>query len=91
MTKKQLIDFLAEAQDISQRAAKKIVDSVFENITNALARGDRVEVRGLGSFKVKRYDGYVGRNPKTGENVTIKSKHLPVFKVGKELKERVDR
>ena len=90
MTKKQLIDLLAEAEDISRRAAKKIVDAVFDSISNALERGDRIEVRGLGSFKVKQYDGYQGRNPKTGEAVTIRPKKLPVFKAGKELRERVD-
>jgi len=90
MTKKQLIDLLSEAENISQRAAKKIVDVVFNSMSNALERGDRVEIRGLGSFKIKQYDGYEGRNPRTGETVTIEPKKLPVFKAGKELKERVD-
>ncbi|MEE8398033.1 MAG: HU family DNA-binding protein [Desulfobacterales bacterium] len=90
MTKKELIDLLAEAEDISRRGAKRVVDTVFRSISNALEGGDRVEVRGLGSFKIKQYDGYEGRNPKTGEAVTIKPKKLPVFKAGKELKERVD-
>ena len=90
MTKKELIDLLAEAEDISRRAAQKVVDAVFEDMSFALVRGDRVEIRGLGSFKIRRYDGYEGRNPKTGEVVKINAKKLPVFKVGKELKERVD-
>lgn len=90
MTKKELIDLLAQAEDISRRTAKKIVDAVFDRLSNALERGDRIEVRGLGSFKIKQYDGYQGRNPKTGESVTIPPKKLPVFKAGKELKERVD-
>lgn len=90
MTKKELIDLLAEAEDVSRRTAKKIVDAVFDRLSNALERGDRIEVRGLGSFKIKQYDGYQGRNPKTGEAVTIPPKKLPVFKAGKELKERVD-
>lgn len=90
MTKKELIDLLAEAEDVSRRTAKKIVDAVFDRLSNALERGDRIEVRGLGSFKIKQYDGYQGRNPKTGESVTIPPKKLPVFKAGKELKERVD-
>lgn len=91
MTKKELIDLLAEAEEISRRAARKVVDAVFEDMSSALVKGDRVEIRGLGSFKIKRYNGYEGRNPKTGERVRIKSKKLPVFKVGKELRERVDR
>lgn len=90
MTKKELIDLLAEAEDVSRRTAKKIVDAVFDRLSNALERGDRIEVRGLGSFKIKQYDGYQGRNPKTGEAVTIPPKKLPVFKAGKELRERVD-
>lgn len=90
MTKKELIDLLAEAEDVSRRTAKKIVNAVFDRLSNALERGDRIEVRGLGSFKIKQYDGYQGRNPKTGEAVTIPPKKLPVFKAGKELRERVD-
>lgn len=91
MTKKQLIDFLAEIEDISRRTAKRIVDVVFQSMSNALAMGNRIEIRGFGSFKVKSYGGYKGRNPKTGETVKIKPKKLPVFKVGKELKQRVDK
>jgi len=91
MTKKQLIDFLAETEDISRRTAKRTVDIVFQSMANALAMGNRIEIRGLGSFKVKSYDGYKGRNPKTCETVKIKPKKLPVFKVGKELKQRVDK
>jgi len=90
MTKIQLIDILAETEDISRRAAKKVVDTVFESMSSALAGGDRIEVRGLGSFRVKHYNGYRGRNPKTGAKVTIEPKGLPVFKAGKELKQRVD-
>ena len=63
---------------------------VFNEMANALARGDRVEIRGFGSFKVKYYDGYAGRNPKTGKRIEVKPKKLPFFKCGKELKERVD-
>ncbi len=68
-----------------------IVNLFFDKIAEALAQGDRVEIRGLCSFFVKRYGSYTGRNPKTGEKVKIKPKNLPFFKVGKELKERVDR
>ncbi len=66
MTKKQLIDFLAETEDISRRTAKRIVDVVFQSMSNALAMGNRIEIRGFGSFKVRNYGGYKGRNPKTG-------------------------
>jgi len=67
-----------------------VVNTVFSEMENALVRGERVEIRGLGSFKVKRYEGYKGRNPKTGEVIEVAQKKLPFFKVGKELKERVD-
>ena len=67
-----------------------MVNTFFDSIKESLVNGDRVEVRGFGSFKVKEYKGYSGRNPKTGEVVEVKSKKLPVFKVGKELKELVD-
>ena len=77
--------------DLSKPEAAKIVDLFFDNMTDVLARGDRVEIRGLCSFFVKEYDGYIGRNPKTGEKVPIKPKKLPFFKAGKELKERVNR
>ncbi len=91
MTKKELVDILSEAEDISRRSAKRVVDAVFESMSAALIEGNRIEVRGLGSFKVKHYNGYKGRNPKTGEKVSINPKRLPVFKVGRELRDRVDR
>jgi integration host factor subunit beta len=59
-------------------------------MANALAKGDRVEIRGFGSFKVKHYDGYAGKNPKTGEPIKVKAKKMPFFKCGNELKERVN-
>jgi integration host factor subunit beta len=64
---------------------------VFDEMSNAMANGDRVEIRGFCSFYVKQYKAYTGRNPKTGEQVEIKPKKLPFFKFGKELKERVDK
>ena len=67
-----------------------IVDLIFRKIFEVLAKGDRVEIRGLCSFFVKEYDSYKGRNPRTGETVTVAPKKLPFFKCGKELKERVD-
>jgi integration host factor subunit beta len=68
----------------------KVVDSFFNEMANALAGGDRVEIRGLCSFYVKDYPGYTGRNPKTGDTVQVPAKKLPFFKCGKDLKDRVD-
>lgn len=91
MTKSQLIEALAKAEGITLRAAEVAVNVTFESMEKALMQGDRVEIRGFGSFKVKNYDGYKGRNPKTGELIEVRPKRLPFFKVGKELKERVDK
>ena len=90
MNKLELIQELKDTTDLSKSEAAGVVDKFFNGIADALAKGDRVEIRGLCSFFVKEYDGYTGRNPKTGERVKIKPKKLPFFKVGKELKERVN-
>jgi integration host factor subunit beta len=90
MNKSQLIESLAKEESLPLRKAEEVVNTVFGEMEAALIRGERVEIRGLGSFKVKKYDGYKGRNPKTGEMIKVASKKLPFFKVGKELKERVD-
>ncbi|MEJ5366658.1 MAG: HU family DNA-binding protein [Desulfosoma sp.] len=90
MTKSQLIEALAKAEGITLKAAELAVNVAFESMEKALIQGDRVEIRGFGSFKVKNYEGYKGRNPKTGELIEVRPKRLPFFKVGKELKERVD-
>lgn len=90
MNKSQLIEALAQEQDLPLKKAEEVVNTVFGDMEKALIRGERVEIRGLGSFKVKEYDGYKGRNPKTGEVIEVTPKKLPFFKVGKELKERVD-
>jgi len=90
MNKLKLIDVLRDEAQISKAEAARVVNLFFENMADALARGDRVEIRGLCSFYVKQYAGYTGRNPKTGEKVKIGPKKLPFFKGGKELKERVD-
>ena len=90
MNKIELIAKLREECQISKKEAAAIVDIFFDEISTALADGDRVEIRGLCSFFVKKYQSYQGRNPKTGESVTVASKKLPFFKIGKELKERVD-
>ena len=90
MNKSQLIESLAKEEGLPVRKAEEVVNTVFGEMEAALIRGERVEIRGLGSFKVKKYDGYKGRNPKTGEMIKVGNKKLPFFKVGKELKERVD-
>ena len=90
MNKSDLVLALSEREELTRTKAEEIVNLVFSEMTNALVAGDRVEIRGLGSFKVKSYDGYKGRNPKTGRQIKVKPKKLPFFKCGKELKERVD-
>ncbi len=90
MNKLELIDMLKNKHRISRKEAAAIVDLFFESMSEALARGDRVEIRGLCSFYVKEHKSYKGRNPKTGESVEVAPKKLPFFKCGKELKERVD-
>ena len=90
MNKSDLVEALSKSEDLTRTKAEEIVNLVFDEMTNALVAGDRVEIRGLGSFKVKSYGGYKGRNPKTGKQIKVKSKKLPFFKCGKELKERVD-
>ncbi len=91
MTKSDLIERLSEQGKLSKKQAETIVDHVFNSMTEAMKTGDRIEIRGFGSFKVKSYKPYVGRNPKTGDKVEVSPKKLPFFKVGKELKEMVDR
>lgn len=90
MNKLELISALKNEANISKADAAKVVQIFFDSMSEAMARGERVEIRGLCSFFVKEYKSYVGRNPKTGEKVTISPKKLPFFKSGKELKERVD-
>ena len=90
MNKLELIKILKEECKISKNEAAAIVDLFFNKISDALAVGDRVEIRGLCSFFVKEYKSYQGHNPKTGEIVSVAPQKLPFFKVGKELKERVD-
>ena len=91
MNKLELISILKEQADLSKAEAAGVIDLFFDNMADALSKGDRVEVRGLCTFYVKEYIGYTGRNPKTGEKVKIKPKKLPFFKAGKELRGRVNR
>ena len=91
MNKLDLTQKLCTTNGLSKREATKIVSIFFEQMTDALEKCDRVEIRGLCSFHVKDYEGYTGRNPKTGEIVEVTAKKLPFFKCGKDLKDRVDR
>ena len=90
MNKLEIISALKDKANLSKAEAAKVVQIFFDNMADAMSRGERVEIRGLCSFFVKEYESYTGRNPKTGEKVRIGSKRLPFFKSGKELKERVD-
>lgn len=89
MNKSELIEALASKKGISFKKAEEIINTIFDAMTSAMQNGDRIEIRGFGSFVVKDYKSYTGRNPKTGEPIEVKPKKLPFFKVGKELKERV--
>jgi integration host factor subunit beta len=90
MNKLDLIEALQNEAKLTKSEAAAVVKLFFNAMANALANGDRVEIRGLCSFYVKKYKAYTGKNPKTGERIRIKPKKLPFFKCGKELKERVD-
>ncbi len=90
MNKSELVEKLAERARITKKRAEQVVNLVFDQMTQALKRGERIEIRGFGSFTSKSYDAYTGRNPRTGETIHVPAKRLPFFKVGKELKERVD-
>jgi integration host factor subunit beta len=89
MNKSELIEQLAVKKDIPNKRAEEVVNLIFSSMTDAMVGGDRIEIRGLGSFVIKEYGTYTGRNPKTGEPIEVCPKKLPFFKVGKELKERV--
>jgi integration host factor subunit beta len=90
MNKLELVAAFKKKNGLSNKEAAAVVDIFFNEMAKALASGDRVEIRGLCSFYVRKYKKYTGRNPKTGEPVQVRSKKLPFFKCGKELKERVD-
>ena len=90
MNKSELIKALATENDIPLEEATTVVNTFFESIKQSLVEGNRVEIRGFGSFKIKEYEGYKGRNPKTGEKVDVQPKRLPFFRPGKELKEYIN-
>ena len=89
MNKSEMIETLAAQKGISFKKAEEIVNTIFDAMTGALLAGERIEIRGFGSFVVNDYKAYTGRNPKTGESIAVKPKKLPFFKVGKELKSRI--
>ena len=89
MTKSELVDVLSEKLKLPKGKAESLVDLVFNSMEEALKRGERIEIRGFGSFEIRSYKSYEGRNPRTGEPVAVRPKRLPFFKVGKELKERI--
>jgi integration host factor subunit beta len=91
MTKSELIARLAEANPhLYQRDVERIVTTIFDEIASALAQGDRVELRGFGAFSVKKRDPRTGRNPRTGESVSVEGKAVPFFKTGKQLREKLN-
>ena len=90
MNKSGFTKSFAEKLNVDMKKAREIIDTVFDTLTQALLRGERIELRGFGTFVVRKYDSYVGRNPKTGETIQALSKKLPFFKAGKNLRERVN-
>ena len=91
MNKSELIKTLADEANIPLDDAALVVNIFFNSTKNALLAGERIEIRGCGSFKIKEYEGYTGRNPKTGDSVAVAAKRLPFFRAGKELKEFINR
>ncbi|WP_319587283.1 HU family DNA-binding protein [uncultured Desulfobulbus sp.] len=90
MNKSELIEALAQDQDLTTKTAASIVNTILDTMIETLVRGDNIELRGFGSFTVREYETYTGRNPKTGAQISVKPKKLPFFKVGKELRESID-
>ena len=90
MTKSELIEAVALSSNMTKSRAELVVNCVFDAMTGALERGEGIEIRGYGSFTVRRYEAYEGRNPRTGKAVSVPEKRLPFFKVGKELKALVN-
>ena len=89
MNRSDLVEHLAIKKGLPIKVADKVVETIFDSMTESLYSGNRIEIRGFGSFEVKQYDGYTGRNPKSGKLVAVKPKKSPFFRVGKKLKERV--
>ena len=90
MTKSQLVSILAEKAGITRLKAETVVNTLFDSISEALIKGDRVEIRGFGTFVNRSYGAYQGRNPRTGDVIEVREKRVPFFKTGKELKEFIN-
>ncbi len=90
VTKSDIIDRLADALKLHRGKAELLVNSLFDSMVESLQRGERIEIRGFGSFEVRDYKAYEGRNPRTGQPVHVSPKRLPFFKAGKELRDRVN-
>jgi len=91
MTKAELVEEVADNATLTRKHSEVIVDAVFSSIVEALQRGDKIELRGFGSFRVRHRGSRTGRNPKTGEGVLVPAKKVPYFKPGKELRELINR
>ena len=90
MNKSELTETLSKELNLPLSETAGVISTILDSMTNALANGDNIEIRGFGSFTVRHYKSYVGRKPKTGENIVVKAKKLPFLKVGKDLKEAVN-
>ena len=90
MTRSDLIEYLSQTRKLPKGRSEQLIDAIFDSIEGALMLDERVEIRGFGSFEVRHYGGYIGRNPRTGSTAVVKPKKLPFFKVGRELRERVN-
>jgi len=90
MNKSALVVALAKEADLPPRKSEEIVNLLFETMSRSLIKGDRIEVRGFGSLEVREYKGFTGRIPRTGEKIAVNDRQLPFFKVGKELREKVN-
>ncbi len=90
MNKSDLIERISEKTQITKKQAEMVVNIIFDSMTGALQAGDRIEIRGFGSFVSRHYGAYTGRNPRTGQSIHVTPKKLPFFKPGKELKKKVD-
>jgi integration host factor subunit beta len=89
MTKSGLIDAVMKRTGLPRKVVEGVVGTMFSSMTEAMKRGERIEIRGFGNFRVRSYDGYTGRNPKTGDPLVVAPKVLPHFKVGKDLRDRL--
>lgn len=90
MNKSDLIEVLAKRTKLTQKKSELVINLIFQEMKKTLETNEKIEIRGFGSFNIKEYKQYLGRNPKTGETIEVKEKKLPFFKVGRELKKRVD-